>query len=78
MARQQILIDPDKPLLEVNAQLLQAFTAIRQKHGLETVALLLQNQMTQVAVGEWETKSPGSMGLLKRIHRAFANSPVEG
>jgi phosphoglycolate phosphatase-like HAD superfamily hydrolase len=73
-----IVIDLDKPLLEVNAQLAQAFVAIRQKHGLDSVALLIQNLMTQVAMGEWEAKAPGSIGLLKRVHRAFANPPAEG
>lgn len=74
---QRITIDPEKPLVEVNAQLGQAFAAIRQKHGLDSVALLIQNQMTQVAVGEWEAKAPGSIGLLKRIHRAFVAPPAE-
>lgn len=54
---QQIVIDLDKPLVEVNAQLGQAFAAIRQKHGLDSVALLIHSQMTQVAVGEWEAKA---------------------
>lgn len=74
---QQIVIDLDKPLVEVNAQLVQAFAAIRQKHGLDSVALVIQSQMTQVAVGEWEAKAPGSIGLLKRVHRAFANLSAE-
>lgn len=77
MAR-QIVIDPDKPLLEVNAQLTQAFAAIGEKHGLDSVALLIQNQMTQVAISEWGAKAPGSIGLLKRMHRAFANPPTGG
>jgi hypothetical protein len=74
---QRITIDPEKPLVEVNVQLGQAFAAIRQKHGLDSVALLIQSQMTQVAVGEWEAKAPGSIGLLKRIHRAFVTPPAE-
>jgi hypothetical protein len=74
----QIVIDPDKPLLEVNAQLAEALATIRQGRGLDSVALLLHNQMTQVAVREWEAKAPGSIGLLKRIHWAFANPPDGG
>lgn len=71
---QVVTIDPTKNLAEIAESMGDAFTAIKDRHGWDGTAQALENVVLRMAVEDWAAKSPGSVGRLKRIHRAVTSN----